>query len=107
MDKRYRSCPRRHEGEPGVRPSRDGAQPSPPGAANGLRVSERSTGKIAGGMEMEKQTVELALGRETKGTFRYEETEGGKPPVIGTLYVKKYAVGHEPPQRIRVTIEPA
>lgn len=56
---------------------------------------------------MEKQTVELALGRETKGTFRYEETEGGKPPVIGTLYVKKYAVGHEPPQRIRVTIEPA
>jgi hypothetical protein len=55
---------------------------------------------------MEKQIIELGIGRETKGTYRYEEVEGGQPPVIGTLYIKKYVVGHEPPQRIRVTVEP-
>lgn len=29
--------------------------------------------------------------RETKNTVRYEEPEGGEPPIIGTLYLQKWA----------------
>lgn len=49
--------------------------------------------------------VMFALERETKGALRYNEVEeAGKPPVIGTLYIKKYAVVGQP-QRITVTVE--
>lgn len=41
----------------------------------------------------------FTLERETKNTYRYQEelSGSGKPPIIGTLYVQKWAVG-SPPQ---------
>ena len=55
---------------------------------------------------MDKTVVEFTHRNETKGTHRYEEVEqGGKPPVVGGLYLKKYALPSTPPRRLRVTIE--
>ena len=47
----------------------------------------------------------LKLERETKNTYRYQEELKGKPPIIGTLYLQKWALGSPPPQRIRVIVE--
>ena len=55
---------------------------------------------------MEKIETVLTLGRETKGTFVYEE-EPGKPPVVKTQYIQKSAMGENPPKKIKLTIEPA
>jgi hypothetical protein len=50
----------------------------------------------------------LEVERETKRTYRYRELPAGeRPEVIGTLYVQKWATGNPPPQRIRLTVEPA
>ena len=55
---------------------------------------------------MEPQTLTFTIEKETKNTIRYQEqTVAGKPPVIGTLYLQKWAVGEDPPQKITVTIE--
>lgn len=47
--------------------------------------------------------------RETKGTWRYKElTPNEDLPIIGTIYIKKYALaGHFQvvPEQIEVTIE--
>ena len=58
---------------------------------------------------MEAIEVTLALAKETKGTFVYEEElgAGGKPPVIRTLYIQKWVLGSDPPKRIKVTVEAA
>ncbi len=57
---------------------------------------------------MQKTEVIMTLAKETKGTYVYEETiEAGKPPVLKTQYLQKWFVGSVPPERIRVTIEPA
>jgi hypothetical protein len=53
---------------------------------------------------MEKQTFTFTLERETKNTIRYAEESNGKPPAIGTLYVQKWLLGNEPPQRLTITI---
>ena len=45
--------------------------------------------------------------RETKNTVRFQEETSGKPPVIGTLYVQRWALGEPLPQRLTVTIEGA
>jgi len=37
-----------------------------------------------------KATFEVE--RETKNTIRFAEVEGSQPPIIGTLYVQKWAV---------------
>lgn len=40
-----------------------------------------------------QKTARFALEKETKGTFRFkEQPESGQPPVVGTLYVQKWAV---------------
>jgi hypothetical protein len=51
--------------------------------------------------------VILVKGKETKGTYVYEEElgEGGKPPVLKTQYIQKWVLGANPPNKIRVTIE--
>ncbi|MFQ5793640.1 MAG: hypothetical protein ACE5JP_01145 [Candidatus Bipolaricaulia bacterium] len=56
---------------------------------------------------MEKIEAILSFERETKNTIRYHEepTEAGRPPVIGTLYLQKWALGTTPPQKIHVTME--
>jgi hypothetical protein len=53
---------------------------------------------------MEKQALTFTLERETKNTIRYAEDASGKPPAIGTLYVQKWLLGNEPPQRLTITI---
>ena len=50
-----------------------------------------------------KVTLELE-DRELKRAYRYEEV-GDQAPVISYLYIKKYAVGKNPPKKITVTIE--
>ena len=54
---------------------------------------------------MERQTLAFIVERETKNTVRYQEEADGKPPVVGTLYVQRWALGQPPPQRLTVTIE--
>lgn len=56
---------------------------------------------------MQKIEVILVKGKETKGTYVYEEelAEGGKPPVLKTQYIQKRALGVSPPEKIKVTIE--
>ena len=56
---------------------------------------------------MERQTLAFATERETKNTVRFQEEANGKPPVIGTLYVQRWALGEPLPQRLTVTIEAA
>lgn len=41
--------------------------------------------------------------RSTKNTYRYAEIS--KIPEIGTIYIQKFALGAEPPQRLRVCVE--
>jgi hypothetical protein len=49
--------------------------------------------------------VKFEMEKETKNTIRYKEiTEGGKPPVIGALYVQKW-VFVETPQTIQVILK--
>ncbi len=57
---------------------------------------------------MEKIQVVLAKARETKGTYVYEEEfgESGKLPVLRTQYIQKWVFGSNPPDKIKVTIEP-
>ena len=55
---------------------------------------------------MEALRVILRRAKETKNSVRYEESETGEPPVIGTLYVQKWAVRRlEDAETITVTIE--
>jgi len=52
--------------------------------------------------------VTLTRAKETKNTVRYEETTGSEPPIVGTLYLQKWAVHRlEDPEAITVTIEVA
>jgi hypothetical protein len=44
--------------------------------------------------------------KETRGTYRYQEVEAAdRDTTVGSLYLKKTAVGDQPPARLRVTIE--
>jgi hypothetical protein len=52
-------------------------------------------------MKIEK---DFEFEKETKNTIRYTEIAEGQPPVIGTLYVQKWALKGNP-KRIKVTIE--
>ena len=57
---------------------------------------------------MEPLKVTLNRAKETKNTIRYEEPAGGEPPIIGTLYIQKWATHRlEEPETITVTIEVA
>ncbi len=54
---------------------------------------------------MEPLEVTLRRARETKNTLRYEETESDEPPVIGTLYLQKFAAKRlGDPEVIKVTV---
>jgi len=55
---------------------------------------------------MDKLTIELILERATKNTYRYQEVEdkGGMPAVVGALYLQKWAVGGEAPEKITVEV---
>ena len=47
---------------------------------------------------------EFEMEKETKNTVRYAEVTAGQPPVIGTLYIQKWAL-KGPPKKLKVTIE--
>ena len=54
-------------------------------------------------------TLKFTFRNETKGCWRYEEvasqTEKEDLPVVGALYVKKYAVKGERPENLTVVIK--
>ena len=54
---------------------------------------------------MKRQTLVFATERQTKNTVQFQEEANGKPAVIGTLYVQRWALGEPLPQRLTVTIE--
>ena len=51
-----------------------------------------------------KHTLKFKFEKDTKHTHRYVESKGGKPPVLRTLYIQKWAV-KGPPEWLTVTIE--
>ena len=54
---------------------------------------------------MEPLKATLRRAKETKNTVRYEELESHDPPVIGTLYLQKWAVHRlEDQETITVTV---
>ena len=58
------------------------------------------------GVIMEEITRKFVFDRPTKNTVRYsEEPAGGEAPVVGTLYVQKWALGNQPPQVIVITMK--
>ena len=53
---------------------------------------------------MESKTLTFEMEKETKNTIRFQEKPAeGKPPVIGPLYVQKWAIGEEIPKTLTVT----
>ena len=59
---------------------------------------------------MESITIRLRKERETKNTIRFEEMENeeGNPPLVGTLYVQKWALkGLGDPERLTLRVEAA
>jgi len=50
------------------------------------------------------QQLRFSIERETKNTVRYQEESQGKPPVIGTLYVQKWALGIDVPTTLVLTL---
>ena len=42
--------------------------------------------------------------KDTKNTIRYTEVAEGQPPIIGTLYVQKWALKGSP-KRIKMTLD--
>lgn len=54
---------------------------------------------------MNELVLEFRRERETKGTWRYQEQERPEGEAVGSLYVKKAALGDNAPERLRVTIE--
>lgn len=53
---------------------------------------------------MEKTIILFTVEKETKNTIRYAEQTDGKPPIVGTLYIQKWA---KPGVALVVTIEEA
>jgi len=48
-------------------------------------------------------TAQFEKEKETKGTIRFKEVpEDGKPPIIGTLYMQKWAAGSA--EKVTVTV---
>jgi len=55
---------------------------------------------------MEPIEILAVYEKETKNTIRYEEeTKEQRPPIIKTIYIQKWALGQEPPEKIKIRIE--
>lgn len=76
------------------------------GSKGELVRTEHADGEIATerkeGIKMEKLTLNFELERETKNTFRYQETGNER----NKLYLPKDAVGDDAPASLKVTIQP-
>lgn len=57
-------------------------------------------------MANEPFELTFELEKDTKNTYQYKETtvEAGKPPVIGTVYVQKWALGSPAPEKIQISL---
>ena len=59
---------------------------------------------------MGKIEIRLEVEKQTKNTYRYREIAEDAAPVVGTLYLQKWAARQlndgEVPRAIKVTIEP-
>ena len=51
-----------------------------------------------------ERSLTFELERDTKNTYRFQEVAKGEPPLIGTLYVQKWAFENKP-QTITVVIK--
>lgn len=56
---------------------------------------------------MKSHTVMFTFDKETKNTVRYQEKESDGPPVVGTLYLQKWAIRQngEYPHMVTAKIE--
>ena len=55
---------------------------------------------------MKRMTLQFRKEKETKGTFRYAEVEANDgTTVVGSIYIKKAALGSAAPERLRVIVE--
>ncbi len=55
---------------------------------------------------MGEKTLVFVVENETKNTVRFKEKpEPGMPPIIGALYVQKWAFHGDIPQELTVTIK--
>ena len=54
---------------------------------------------------MEKEILTFEYERETKNTIRFKELTQFDPPMVGTLYIQKSALGDKPPKKLTVTVE--
>lgn len=54
---------------------------------------------------MERQTITFTKERDTKNTVRYQEDFSEQPPIVGTIYLQKWALGQNPLEKLSITIE--
>ena len=55
---------------------------------------------------MKTTTATFELEKDTKNTVRYRETpDEGVAPGVNTIYIQKYILGKNAPQKIKVTLE--
>ena len=54
---------------------------------------------------MAEHVRKFTLEKETKGTFRFSEVEEeGQPILVGSLYIKKWALPKVPPKTLSLAI---
>ena len=91
-------------------PALSPAGPVPSGLRHRLTGFRPPSGGESSQMGREKAMLELSFQREreTKNTVRFEEQVTDPPPVVGTLYLQKYALSRlGNPDCLRVTVEAA
>ena len=55
---------------------------------------------------MEEKTLVFEFLQETKNTVRFQEKpEPGQPPIVGSLYVQKWAFPGDVPKELTATIK--
>ena len=54
---------------------------------------------------IERTELDFVYEKETKNTVRFTESQEGKPPIIGTLYIQKWVFKDGVPNTLKVTIE--
>ena len=74
-------------------------QDEPSGQPNHTVPKPVNSGDVA--MKLERV---FQVEKETKNTIRYSEVAEGQPPVIGTIYVQKWAMKGIP-KKVKVTVE--
>ena len=81
--------------------------PRRPRRGGSLGLGRRTLADIGEGRGGIDEATDACIchGGETKNTVRFQEEANGKPAVIGTLYVQRWALGEPLPQRLTVTVE--